>query len=858
MGKKYCLWFILMLLGGVQLLAAETNRQMCKVLISDNWEFSQGNKNDWKTATVPGTVHQDLLNHNLIPNPFWGLNEEKIQWVENYDWEYKTKFTVTKEQLTYDEAEIFFEGLDTYADVYLNGALILKSDNMFVGYKELVKSVLREGDNYLSIYFHSPINYVLPQWASNNFDYPADNDHLDKKLSIFTRKAPYSYGWDWGIRMVTSGIWRPITLTFFDQAIIQDVFVNQKSISSKKALLDLEVEIEALEDDSNAQLEVLFGINRDVEIIIQQFEAQKGINKVIVPIEVTNPKLWMPNGWGEPHLYDFTVRVSSKEKTVAEKSVRTGLRTIKLIQEKDAPDSETFYFEVNGEPMFAKGGNYIPHDAMLPNVTKERYETLFRDMKEANMNMVRVWGGGTYEDDKFYQLADENGILVWQDFMFGCTTYPHDPVFKKRVTDEAIYNIKRLRNYASLSLWCGNNEIMEGIKYWGWDKRYTTSVYDNMKEGYHVLFNELLPALVKEYDADRSYVHGSPYSSNWGRPESWKKGDSHNWGIWYGRKPFESLDTELSRFMSEFGFQAFPEMKTISTFAEPKDYQIESDVMNGHQKSTVGNELIEASMRLYYNVPEKFEDFVYVGLVLQGRGMRHGFDAHRRNKPYCMGTLYWQLNDSWPVVSWSSLDYYGNWKAMHYHAQRAFEPVALNAIIEDDKLNIYGFSDLLTDLDNLSLEYQVKDFNGKTLDKGVYKDIFIGKNKTQLISSSDVDKYIDASLKDQVYVQLTLLQGKKMLSKEVFYFKYPKDLILPNVDLKVKKKNIENGVELVLTSKTLVKDLFIETPVQGARFTDNFFDLLPGEKKIIRITHETSGKQIQSENITYNHIRNTY
>lgn len=857
MNKMRHLWFVALLLCMTNVMAKENNQQMEKIYITDNWQFSQAQKNDWKSASVPGTVHQDLLNHQLLPNPFYGLNENEIQWVENFDWEYKTTFTVTSEQLQKQGAQLFLEGLDTYADVYLNGSLLVKSDNMFVGYKKEVRSILREGDNNLHIYFHSPINYVLPQWASNGFDYPADNDHHEKKLSIFTRKAPYSYGWDWGIRMATSGVWRPISLTFYDLAILDDVFVNQKEISKEKAVLDVEIELTSLESKENANIELLYGIGTDLEILIQQVDLVKGLNKVVIPIEIENPKLWMPNGWGTPYLYDFSIRVSDGEVAVSEKKVRTGLRTIRLVQEPDADGGESYYFEVNGEPMFAKGGNYIPDDAMLPNVSTARYETMFQDMREANMNMVRVWGGGTYEDDRFYQLADENGIVVWQDFMFGCTTYPHDPTFKERVEAEAIYNIKRLRNYASLALWCGNNEVEEGIKYWGWDKRYTTAVYDDMKLGYDELFHELLPAIVAKYDAGRSYVHGSPFSANWGRPESWKKGDSHNWGIWYGRKPFESLDTELSRFMSEFGFQSFPEMKTISTFAEPKDYALESDVMNGHQKSSVGNELIEKSMQLYYVVPQKFEDFVYVGLVLQGQGMKRGFEAHRRNKPYCMGTLYWQLNDSWPVVSWSSLDYYGNWKALHYQAKRAFAPLAINTIEENGKLVIYALSDRLDNLDKVTLEYELVDFNGKVLKKNSIKGLEIPSNSSTPLLSDAIEAFVAAERKSSTFLNIKLIQNRKVLAENQYYFNFTKDLELPEVKLSVKSKKIKDGIELTLSSKTLVKDLFIECPVQSVRFTDNFFDLLPGERKVVRITLKDKGVEIQQSKLKFNHIKNT-
>lgn len=690
------------------------------MLLDTGWEFSQSGTEKWMPATVPGTVHQDLISHELLPNPFYGMNEKKIQWVENEDWEYRTSFIVSEEQLNRDGIQLIFEGLDTYADVYLNGSLLLKADNMFVGYTLPVKSVLRKGENHLYIYFHSPIRQTLPQYASNGFNYPADNDHHEKHLSVFSRKAPYSYGWDWGIRMVTSGVWRPVTLRFYDIATISDYHVRQLLLTDENARLSNELIVNQIVPQKiPAEVRVNVSLNgTTVTEVKQQVTLQPGINHITLPAEVTNPVRWMPNGWGTPTLYDFSAQIACGDRIVAEQSHRIGLRTIRVVNEKDK-DGESFYFEVNGIPMFAKGANYIPQDALLPNVTTERYQTLFRDMKEANMNMVRIWGGGTYENNLFYDLADENGILVWQDFMFACTPYPSDPTFLKRVEAEAVYNIRRLRNHASLAMWCGNNEILEALKYWGFEKKFTPEVYQGLMHGYDKLFRELLPSMVKEFDSDRFYVHSSPYLANWGRPESWGTGDSHNWGVWYGKKPFESLDTDLPRFMSEFGFQSFPEMKTIAAFAASEDYQIESEVMNAHQKSSIGNSLIRTYMERDYIIPESFEDFVYVGLVLQGQGMRHGLEAHRRNRPYCMGTLYWQLNDSWPVVSWSSIDYYGNWKALHYQAKRAFAPVLINLIQQNDSLSVYLISDRLDTMEQMTLEMKVVDFDGKTLGKKI-------------------------------------------------------------------------------------------------------------------------------------------
>ena len=457
---------VLMMLGCFpMMLSAKEYKKSESLSLDKGWEFAQVGRNEWLPATVPGTVHQDLISHNKLPNPFYGMNEQKVQWVENEDWVYKTTFNVTDEQLSRDAALLILEGLDTYADIYLNGSLLERTDNMFVGYTLPVKEVLRKGENHLQILFHSPVKQTLPQWETNGFDYPADNDHSDKRVSIYSRKAPYSYGWDWGIRLVTSGIWRPVTLTFYDVARIDDYYVRQASVTKDLAKVENLLTVNSVSaTPQKAEVTVAYSY-KEGEKVTEQKEVtlQPGTNHILLPIEIRQPHLWMPNGWGEPALYDFEAVIKVDGKVIASQKERIGLRTIKVVKEKD-DQGESFYFVVNGEPMFAKGANFIPDDALLPNITEERYRQLFKDVKDANMNMIRVWGGGIYEDDAFYQAADENGILVWQDFIFACTTYPSDPAFMKRVEAEAEYNIKRLRNHASLAMWCGNNEIYEGMR----------------------------------------------------------------------------------------------------------------------------------------------------------------------------------------------------------------------------------------------------------------------------------------------------------------------------------------------------------------------------------------------------------
>lgn len=809
--------------------------QVCT--LHSDWTFCQVGDTLWSDAKVPGTIHQDLINHNRIPNPFYGMNEEAVQWVENEDWMYRTSFVVTEEQLNRDAAVLELDGLDTYADVFLNGALILRSDNMFVGHKVPVKSVLRKGENRLLIRFRSAVKEALPQWETNGFDYPADNDHSSKRVSIYTRKAPYSYGWDWGIRLATCGIWRPVRLVFSDVARIEDYYVRQASVSASKADVDNRLEITNVTSQPvSALLKVAYHYSaNDTKEVQKQIELRPGENTVSLPVMIDNPHLWMPNGWGEPSLYKFTASVSVDGVEVASQERQVGLRSIRVVMEDDE-HGKSFYFEVNGHPMFAKGANFIPDDALLPNVTPERYKRILEDVKAANMNMLRVWGGGIYEDDKFYDEADRNGILIWQDFLFACTTYPHDPLFLKRVEAEVEYNIKRLRGHASLAMWCGNNEIYEGVRYWGWKNKYTAEAFAEMNRGYDVLFRQLLPDMVKRFDSDRFYMHGSPYEANWGRPESWKIADSHNWGIWYGRKPFESFDSEIPRFMSEYGFQAFPEMKTIRTFAEEKDFELESPVMNAHQKATIGNALIKQTMGLYYKVPAKFEDLVYVGLVLQGQGMRHGIEAHRRNRPYCMGSLFWQLNDSWPVVSWSSIDYYGNWKAMQYQSQRAFAPILINAIKEGDDLCVYLISDELQDRDDVRLTVELMDFDGKSHGKWTQNGKLTA-NTSMLFLKKRVDEFLSKQDAATSFLRFTLkAKNGAALADEVFYFAYPKDQKLPEARIETSVKKRGEAIEMTLKTDKLARDIFIEVPVQGVRFSDNFFDLLPGQRKKITIT----------------------
>ncbi|MDO5104357.1 glycoside hydrolase family 2 protein [Capnocytophaga sp.] len=826
------------------------------ISMNSGWEFSQADQNQWRTAEIPGSVQTDLLKHNLLPDPFFGTNEKKIQWVEDLDWEYRKTFTLTPNDLQYDVITLQFEGLDTHAEIFLNGNPISRTQNMFLAYDIAVKPFLKVGENTLLVRFRSPITHLMPKRAAAGFEYPAGNDHRNEKLSVYSRKAPYHFGWDWGIRIVQMGIWRNVWLDFQNTARITDCFAEQLSVTQQKAALQNHVTL-ICEKPIQALLKIDYSHNGKTISVSENVSLQKGENQVCVPIEIENPQLWQPVGWGKPHLYDVVVRLQTDSELIGQKQFKTGLRDAKLIREK-TQNGESFYFQINGKPLFAKGANYIPGDILTTRQNKAYYDQLFENIRAANMNMIRVWGGGIYENDYFYELANQNGILVWQDFMFACTPYPHDADFLENVKNEAIYNVKRLRNHPCVVLWCGNNEVEESIKYWGFEKQVPASVYEGFKTGYDLTFRKLLPEIVTEFDPQKPYLHGSPDVANWGRPASLAYGDAHYWGVWYGREPFEILNTRISRFMSEFGFQSFPEMKTIRTFAHETDFDIASEVMQTHQKSSTGNDAIKEYMERYYHTPRNFSDFVYVNLVMQGEGMKKGMLAHRRNRPFCMGTLYWQLNDSWPVVSWASIDYYNNWKALHYKTREAFAPIAVDMYEnpKNRKTEFYVYSDVLEEKQAI-LTVELIDFNGK-IRKQSKKEITINPNESKLVKSLYTFMYISNKNKQKRFAKVTLSDREgKTLAADHFFFNWAKELQLPQTEIETTVHHSDGKYVLKLKSNRLAKNVFVEIPVQGAKFSDNFFDLLPNEEKTIEI----SSPELKTSNPTpfsVKHLRQTY
>ncbi|MEN8116960.1 MAG: glycoside hydrolase family 2 protein [Bacteroidota bacterium] len=807
--------------------------------IDANWIFNQVGENDWLPAVVPGTVHTDLIANNKIEDPYYRLNETGLQWIDKVDWEYKTTFTLCDTILQRDRIELDFKGLDTYADVFLNGEKILVAENMFREWKTDVKNQLKEGENELHIVFRSPINEGIKRYDAQGYVIPvSDNDQAArgkvesrKRVSIYTRKAGYHFGWDWGPRLVTSGIWRPVFLNAWDEAKIENLQIIQNEVSEEKALLTAVFEIKSVKK-GKATISVM----NDGELLATaSVNLKEGIEKYSVDFVIEDPKLWWTNGLGEQQLYNLT-GVLDKKGRKCTKEERIGIRTLELVRDKD-DDGTSFYFKLNGHPVFMKGANYIPNDVFLPRVTEENYRKVIGTAKNSNNNMLRVWGGGVYEEDTFYDLCDENGILVWQDFMFACAMFPGDEAFLENVKQEAIDNVKRLRNHPSIGLWCGNNEILAAWYDWGWkraEEEKNKENADKMWQAYVDIFHKILPEVVSEYDPQRSYWGSSP-SSGMGVKADLINGDEHYWGVWWGKEPFETYATHLPRFMSEYGFQSFPEIASVRKYALPEDYDIFSDVMKSHQRSSIGNGTIEYYMLKEYERPKDFESFLYVNQVLQAEGIKFGLEGHRRAMPFNMGSLYWQINDVWPVASWSSTDYYQRWKALQYYVKKGFEQVLVSPYEEEVKFKVGIVNDRLEPV-NAELKLRLMDFDGQV----IWEEASLVE-----IPANSSDDYFDVNkwefrykyrrqIQNLVFTA-ELIEDGKIRSKNYYYFFPFKQLNIKTPTIEHNIAKTETGYDITLNTDKLAKNVYLQIGDEEGFFTDNYFDLLPNEKVTINL-----------------------
>ena len=809
--------------------------------INKGWLFKMVRGHQWFEADVPGVIHTDLLNHRLLDDPFIGLNERKAQWVDKEDWVYKTNLLLPDSVINKKNQVLVFEGLDTYADVYLNDSLILKADNMFRQWRVDISSLVRKDSNQLKIYFHSPLKVDIPKFNALPYQLECANDQsenggvFDKKVSIFARKAGYHYGWDWGPRLLTSGIWRPVYVEAWDDVRIDNVYYRQKKVNNKEAVIDVEMTIEATHT-CDVILSVLSDANPKVQFDVT---LNKGLNTIKKEIRIKNPDLWWSVGLGEPHLYNFETRLVVNGAVADSHNQRIGLRSIEIIRDKDK-EGTSFYFKLNGVPVFIKGANYIPQDNFLPRVTDAQYEKTIQDAVDANMNMLRVWGGGIYENDLFYDLCDQKGILVWQDFMFACSLYPAEGELLENIKQEAISNVKRLRNHPSLAIWCGGNENHYAWHNWGWKKQYSklgNGYADTIFNQFYNQYFVVLPEVVSKYNPETFYWPSSPFGGDIDKASLGDNGDAHYWGVWHAMDSIASYNKVRARFFSEYGFQAFPELESVKIYApDSSDWNIFSEVMMAHQR---GGDKANARIMNYlldeYRKPKDFESFLHMGLVLQGDAIKTAIEAHRRDRPYCMGTLFWQHNDCWPVASWSSRDYYGRWKAQHYFAKKAFNEILVSPVADDKQLNVYVVSDKLTK-QSMILDVRVIDLSGNLIFEK-RNNVDVPANSSSNLYSVRMEEILDGRKRNEVIVSTKLYDKKQVLvSENIYYLTKQKYIDFPQTSIKKTIEKVEGGYRVTLVADKLARGVFMSLNGIDNFFGDNYFDLLPHEPKVVFVS----------------------
>ena len=803
------------------------------VTLHSGWEFHQIGKDDWHPATVPGVVHTDLLNNKLIPDPFYRDNEAKLQWIQDADWEYRATINATPAMLRHRNIELVFEGLDTYSEIFLNDKQILTADNMFRQWRVDLKPFLKAGPNTLRVVFPSPIKAAAKVAATDPW-----REKTKTAEKTYIRKAAYEYGWDWGPTFVTSGIWRPVRLELWDSARISDLHIRQRDVTATVAHVVAEVEITAASDQTaSVSLEYAQG-HSSGGAAARTVELHAGVNHIDLPLDIARPALWYPAGYGVQPIYKFNARVRVADRVEDEATAHTGLRSIVLRREPDRW-GRSFEFVVNGIPVFGKGADVIPFDSFPNRVTTADYRRVLESAKAANMNMIRHWGGGYYETDEFYSICDELGIMIWQDFMFGNDWQPGTYAFKLSVAAEAEDQLRRLRNHPSIVLWCGNNET-EGAFTWGGRDQLPPDVRRRMWEDYLTVFSGILARAVERLTPETPYWPSSPSADYETVNDKYQSGDMHDWSVWHGRVPFTDYEKHNPRFMTEYGFQSFPEMRTVEAFTTPEDRaNIFTPVMLAHQKNNAGNSIIHDYLLRYYAEPKDFASFLYVSQVLQAEGIKVGAEHLRRNRPRTMGSIYWQLNDCWPVASWSSLDYYGRWKALQYYARRFYNDLLVSPHVEDGKLAVYIVSDRTAPATG-DLRVRLMNFDGTVVSE-----------KTQPVQIPALSSQIYVTLPPPADPKTTfavadLRVDGKVVSTNRLLFALPKETQLPHAEIATEFTKTGKTYTLRLTSKVFAPSVHVSFGDLDATVSDDYLDLLPGEPVEIRIDSAATPEQLRA------------
>ncbi|MEW9572718.1 glycoside hydrolase family 2 protein [Rhodanobacter sp. Si-c] len=809
----------------------------------------------WLPATVPGTVQTDLLAAKLVPDPYWRDNEAKIQWVGLADWQYRTQFKVDAATLARRHVDLVFDGLDTFADVSLNGHKLLAADNMFRRWRVPAKAWLHAGANTLEVTLHSPIAQLQPWLLKQPYALPGEFDSAfgdepeGKQTANYVRKAAYQYGWDWGPRIVTEGIWKDVRLESWSALRLADFHIAQPKVDADVAQLQAQLRI-AADAAGKAQVTLRWRApDGSTQSLVREVALKAGDNQLSLPFEIAHPQRWWPVGYGAPNLYDFHVDVMLHGDLAASAERHTGLRSVELLRKKDQW-GKSFAFVVNGVPIFAKGANVIPMDSFPNRVTTARIDAMLQSARDANMNMLRVWGGGYYLEDAFYAEADRLGLMVWQDFMFGGAIPPYDQAFRDNTRVEAVEQVDRLRDHPSIVLWAGNNEVETAWETWGGgahlEATQPKAEVRRIVQGMRELFDHTLRDVVATQSPEVPYWPSTPSSDYDEQANVLDNGDYHYWNVWSGKAlpPTAYLDV-TPRFQSEYGLQSFPSMATLRSVLDPSDLSIDSPVLRAHQKfdKGKGNQRLLMYVEREYGKPKDFAALVYLSQVMQAEGIQLAAEHLRASRPRSMGSLYWQLDDVWPGATWSSVDYYGRWKALQYHAKRFYAPLRVVAIRKDGKTQVSLVSDRTAPFD-AELRVRVLDMDGKPLWEHTQPA------HVAALASTPTGDYTDAQLLHggdprHAVAVFELLDHGRPLSRHLVWFDDAKNLALPDPGLKATLS--ADGRSLTVSARHLAREVWVDfgDADADARLSDNAFDLLPGESVTLHVDSAAGAAALQ-------------
>lgn len=782
--------------------------------LNGTWQLSAGHRSlESVDMQIPGTVLSGLLAAGKIKDPFYRTNEDATRALFWKDYVFTRTFDVDEELLAQQHIVLVCEGLDTLAEISINGTFLAKTDNMHRTWKFQAKKLLHPGKNEIQIVFRSVLRFIedYPYEAHKKINYIPCGSMKGNQL---LRKAHSMFGWDWGPQTIDAGIFRDIYLQGYSHARIEDIRIHQQhaknvsvqtSITLSESVPGQKLCVELSEDGADKPLQTkLCKTNAD------------GVAAVDFVIE--NPKLWWPNDYGDQPLYIVRTTLLDEDGTSLESITRRiGLRTLTISQEKDEWGNE-FAFCVNGVKIFTRGGNYIPDDCLYTRITEKKLDYILESCRRAHFNCVRVWGGGYYPSDAFYDLCDEKGLIVWQDLMYACNVYDVTDAFAENCRQETYDNVRRLRHHASLGLWCGNNEIESAWDHWGDFQKETPY----LRADYIRLFEEVLPKAVQEADGETFYWHSSPSSGGcFDNPDDANRGDTHYWDVWHGQKPFTDYRKYFFRFCSEFGFQSFPCAKTVNSFTLEDDRNIFSRVMESHQKNDAAN-----GKMLYYlsenlRYPKDLTHLLYASQVLQGMAIKYGVDHWRRNRGRCMGTLYWQINDDWPAPSWSSIDYFGRWKALHYMAQKFYAPHAVSMTLEDHRCHVY-FSNESFETTEYSLTLSIRDLSGNVLETYETKG---NSPAFSAIETAAVDICSWEDQKDDVFLEAVIHTKDQKVLKDVETLVPYKYLNLKNPVISTEAEETNDAFILHISSDCFAPFVALDFDDADVIFSDNFFHL---------------------------------